>query len=153
VTTTNAATTQVTLSLTDDDHPMLGQFDGGRGQGTPTLFSFYVPKAGVYPLRLMWEQGQGGADCEWFSVGQGGNYILVNDARNTSALKAYQERTAPVQPILGLSVVGGAPVLTYTGTLQSADEITATFSDVPGASSPYAVPVGAAEKKFYRARN
>jgi hypothetical protein len=153
VTTTNAATTQVTLSLTDDDHPMLGQYDGGRGVGTPTLFSFYVPKAGVYPMRLMWEQGQGGGSCEWFSVDSLGNYVLVNDPTKPAALKAYQERTAPVTPVIGISLVGGSPVVTYAGTLQSADEVTATFGDVAGATNPYTVPVGAAAKKFYRARN
>jgi hypothetical protein len=153
VTTTNAATTQVTVSLTDDDRPMLGQYDGGRGQGTPTLFSFYVPKAGVYPMRLMWEQGQGGADCEWFSVDSVGNYVLVNDPNKPAALKAYQERTAPVTPTISISLTGGSPVVTYTGTLQSADEVTATFSDVAGAASPYTVPVGAAARKFYRTRN
>ncbi len=153
VTTTNAATTQVTLSLTDDNHPMLGQYDGGRGVGTPTLFSFYVPKAGVYPMRLMWEQGQGGGSCEWFAVDSLGNYVLVNDPTKAAALKAYQERTAPVTPIIGISLVGGSPVVTYTGTLQSADEVTATFGDVAGATNPHTVPVGAAARKFYRTRN
>ncbi len=153
VTTTNTATTQVTLSLTDDDRPMLGQYDGGRGQGTPTLFSFYVPQAGVYPLRLMWEQGQGGANCEWFSVDALGNYVLLNDPNNTAALKAYQERTAPVTPTISISLTGGSPVLTYTGTLQAASVVTGTYTNVTGAVSPYAVPTGTAGQSFYRTRN
>jgi len=153
VTTTNASTTQVTVSLTDDDHPILGQYDGGRGIGTPTLFSFYVPKAGVYPLRLMYEQGQGGGSCEWFSVDSLGNYVLVNDSSKPASLKAYQQRTATVTPTIGITLGAGGTVVTYTGTLLSADEVTNTFTEVIGATSPYTVPTAAAVKKFYRTRN
>jgi hypothetical protein len=40
--------------------------------------------------------------------------------------------------------------LTFTGTLQSADKVNGTWSDVPG-SSPQTVPMTAAAK-FYRAK-
>jgi hypothetical protein len=69
----------------------LGSFLGGRGQGTPTLFSFVIPAAGYYPFRLVWENGTGGANLEWFVVQPGGTYILVNDPSptNTTGITAY----------------------------------------------------------------
>ena len=151
--TTSAANT-ITVSLTDDDSPMLGQFDGGRGSGTPSLFSFYVPQAGLYPFRLMWEQGQGGADCEWFSLDNQGNSVLLNDANNSKALKAYRARTAPVTPVITSITLNGANVtVAYTGVLQQATAVTGPWSDVNGASSPsYTTSVADSARKFYRAR-
>ncbi len=52
---------------------ILGEFSGGRGSAD-TTFSFYVPAAGIYPVRMFWENGNGsasggnGANCEWFVV-------------------------------------------------------------------------------------
>jgi hypothetical protein len=57
--------------------------------------------------------------------------------------------------------VGGSPLTIETaviirwscaGTLQSADDVTGPWTDVPGATSPYAVATSAA-RKFYRVRN
>ncbi len=148
--TTNATTTQITVSLTDDASPMLGQYDGGRGAGTPTLFSFYVPQAGVYPLRLMYEQGQGGANCEWFSVDDQGNYVLVNDTANSKSLKAYRARTVQPAPTIGITKTAGNVVITYTGNLQAAEAITGPWSNVAG-SSPQTIPTTGTQK-FYRAQ-
>ncbi|HTH47483.1 MAG TPA: PA14 domain-containing protein, partial [Candidatus Limnocylindria bacterium] len=61
---------------------LLGQYNntGGRGAGVPgTLFTFVVQQAGVYPARLIWENGGGGSSLEWFSVKTNGSYVLVND--------------------------------------------------------------------------
>ncbi len=56
-----------------------------------------------------------------------------------------------VGPILGIAKDGANLKVTYTGTLQSADTVTGPFTDVTGATSPYAVtPSGA--MKFFRAR-
>ena len=43
----------------------LGQFDGGRG-AADTIFQFLVTAPGIYPFRLIWEQGTSGADLEWY---------------------------------------------------------------------------------------
>jgi hypothetical protein len=45
----------------------LGEFNGGRG-ATDSIFDFFVTQDGLYPFRLMWEQGQGGASVEWWEV-------------------------------------------------------------------------------------
>jgi hypothetical protein len=154
--TTNAATTQVTVSLGDDNSPMLGQYDGGRGASTDitnpgTLFSFYVPKAGLYPMRLLYFQGGGAASCEWFSLDSKGNPVLINDAANAASLKAYRARTETAVPTISIATSGANAVITFTGTLQSADDVAGTWSNVTGATSPMTVPLTQATKKFYRA--
>ncbi len=77
---------------------ILGQFNGGRG-ASDTLFTFAVTNAGIYPVRLLWENGTGGANCEWFSVvpagatpSAGSGYrVLVGDPdpTNTTGIVAY----------------------------------------------------------------
>jgi len=49
---------------------VLGQFDGGRG-ATDTTFVFNAPAAGLYPMRLIWEQGGGGGNVEWVKINPG----------------------------------------------------------------------------------
>ena len=56
-----------------------------------------------------------------------------------------------VTPTLGVAVAAGKVTLTYVGTLQSADTVNGTYSDVAGAASPFTVT--ATSNKFYRTRN
>jgi hypothetical protein len=57
----------------------LGEFDGGRG-AADTLFDFVVETAGYYPVRLLYWEGTGGANCEWFSENIAtGERILIGD--------------------------------------------------------------------------
>jgi hypothetical protein len=61
-----------------------------------TLFGFVVPTAGVYPLRLVYQQGNGGAAVEWFSVSSdnltvdGGTKTLVNDSNTAGSVHLYR---------------------------------------------------------------
>jgi hypothetical protein len=58
---------------------VLGQFDGGRG-ASDTIFDFLVEEDGYYPIRLLYWEGTGGANCEWFSVDlETGQKILIGD--------------------------------------------------------------------------
>jgi hypothetical protein len=52
---------------------------------------FYVQQSGLYPCRLIWEQGGGGASCEWYMQNTV-NYqrTLVNETAVTGFVKAYQ---------------------------------------------------------------
>ena len=74
---------------------VLGEFNGGRGEGSPTYFTIAVTNAGIYPVRLLWENGNGeagnGAGLEWFSVQPDGTKILVNDPdpTNTTGIAAF----------------------------------------------------------------
>ena len=75
---------------------VLGQFDGGRGaNGTGTQFTFVIQQAGIYPIRLIWMNGGGGSNIEWFSIQPNGTKILVNDSNEASAIKAYRNSTVP----------------------------------------------------------
>lgn len=91
--------TSVVVDPTDKFPLRLGFFDGGRG-AADTLFEVVVEKAGVYPFRTIWEEGQGGANLEWFSVAEDGKKILINDKGNPSAIKAYRVATGAGVPIV-----------------------------------------------------
>ncbi len=82
---------ELIASLTPDDTPALVS-PTLRGS-TDTIFSFIVPKAGVYPFRCVWFEGNGGANLEWFTVTTTGEKVLLNDTANPAALKAYRART------------------------------------------------------------
>lgn len=74
--------------------PVLGSYNGGRG-ASDTLFTIVVEEDGVYPIRLAWWEGGGGANVEFFSVTPTGEKILINDRSNANAIKAYSAGTVP----------------------------------------------------------
>ena len=49
-------------------------------------------------MRLLWVEGGGGANIEFFSVDDKGTKILINDPDNADAIKAY--RTADSAPYI-----------------------------------------------------
>jgi hypothetical protein len=137
---------------------VLGQADVGKG-ASDILFPVVVQQAGVYPLRLIWFNGTGGCNLEFFSV-TGGNRVLVNDLTKTTGpgpngggLRAWYANNALPLPTISEAMVSGQIVITFTGTLQSSTSLTpGSFTDVAGSpTSPYTVPSGA-PIKFYRAR-
>ena len=68
---------------------LLGDFNGGRG-ASDTTFLVAVPAAGTYPVRLAWENGGGGANCEFFSINGGVKYLVNDpDPTNTTGIAAY----------------------------------------------------------------
>jgi hypothetical protein len=91
----------------------LGAFEGGRGSALPdgsTEFEFLVEAAGVYAFRLIWYEGTGDADLEWFSVDRSTlgspavTRTLINDPA-AGSIKAYRNRegsptTGPNPPTL-----------------------------------------------------
>jgi hypothetical protein len=73
---------------------VVGSFDGGRG-AADTIFKFVVTKAGIYAVRLVWENGGGDANVEWFTAKPDGtNYVLINDTAN-GGIPAYASVGAP----------------------------------------------------------
>ncbi|MCD6338808.1 MAG: hypothetical protein J7M29_05440, partial [Verrucomicrobia bacterium] len=140
------------VSIGADASFKLGEFNDIRPTDD-TLFSFYIQEAGVYPLRCVYDEIGGGAAVEWFSVTKDGKKVLLNDGTDADALKCYRSRTwtPPERPTIGVSMEGGQVTIEFTGTLQSADEVTGPWTDVPDATSPYTVaPEG--PRKFYRAK-
>jgi hypothetical protein len=138
----------VMADIWPDDTPSLGSIVAV----VDTQFVVNVPEAGVYPMRMVWFEGGGGAHVEWYSVSSSGEKILLNDVSNPDALKTYQSRDyePPLEATITIDVnAEGEVVLTYTGTLQSADQADGPFDDVIGATSPY-VTAPTDTVKFYR---
>lgn len=138
------ATTDVNEALSDS----LGHHDAGGGTNE-TAFGFEVPVAGFHPMRLIWFEGGGGADVEWYSIADDGTRTLINAE---GGLKAYRSLVANPTPlacpgvgpvILASLNADGNVVLTFTGTLHSSDSVTGTFEPVEGATSPYTITVKA----------
>ncbi len=75
---------------------ILGEFEGSRG-AADTTFYINVPQAGVYAFRTTWENGNGGADIEWFTVKPDGTKVLVNDTAN-GGIAAYRAATVSTGP-------------------------------------------------------
>ncbi|MBK9139061.1 MAG: hypothetical protein IPM17_09915 [Verrucomicrobia bacterium] len=84
--------------------PVLGQFDGGRGTTADlpqSACDFVVAQDGIYPIRLLWFEGEGGASCELHNVEmQGNSSTLLNDRNRALHLKVYRQYTGSALPIL-----------------------------------------------------
>jgi hypothetical protein len=128
----------------------LGFADVGRG-ATDTIYNMVVTAPGIYPLRTMWWQGNGGGNCEWFSM-KNGVRTLLNDTNNPAGLRTWYGLSIAPAPELGIARNGGNIVLTYTGILQSADVVTGPYTDVVGATSPYSTPT-TGPAKYFRTRD
>lgn len=102
---------------------VLGVFDGGRGAGD-TTFDFLVTTSGVYTLRLIYEEGDGDASCEFYSVDLvTGQKILINDPASTNAIVSYRVLTGVPQP----------PYVRYVSPAAGATEVpldTAVVADI-----------------------
>jgi hypothetical protein len=143
------ATGETTVKIKADGSKKLAFNNGVANQS----FVFKIDQAGVYPLRLVWFEGGGGAHLEWYSFDDQGTRVLLNDRSNPKALKAFQTRAfvPPVNPEVTGVVEGSNLKLTFKGKLQSSDSLTGTYTDT-GATSPHSVPLGSsAGNKFYRA--
>jgi hypothetical protein len=132
----------------------LGEADQGKG-ASDVLFPVVVQQAGVYPLRLVYFQGGGGGNCEFFSV-TGTNRVLINDRTSTngpgpggSGLRAWYPR---LSLIVTIGPGAGQLTITFDGILQSAPAVTGPYTDVPGSpSSPYTFTPSASQQ-FFRSR-
>ena len=149
----------LTASIGADSSLKLGEFNGNGRGASDTLFGFVVPTAGVYPLRLVYQNGNGGAEIEWFSVANdalvlgGDTKTLVNDSSTAGAVLLYRATVAVTAPTVSVTAGGTEIVLTYTGTLESSDTVDGTYTPVAGAASPLHVPFSSGAAKFYRTRN
>jgi hypothetical protein len=98
---------------------LLGEFNGGRGS-SDTLFYVLVETAGIYPVRLLWYEGGGGANVEFFSVLQANpdaalQLIPINARGETGALTSYATTTAALPPaasVYPLANASGVPAHT-----------------------------------------
>ncbi len=83
-----------------DANLVLGVYEGGRGNGLPggaSEFEFQVLQDGVYGIRLIWYEGNGGANVELYSVDRDTfTRTLLNDTAKTGAVKAYRDRSTQI---------------------------------------------------------
>ncbi|MCD6338136.1 MAG: hypothetical protein J7M29_01980, partial [Verrucomicrobia bacterium] len=86
-----------------------GEYNGSRG-ASDTTFKIYIREAGIYPFRLVWENGGGGAAVEWFMVQDDGTKVLLNDAMTPGSLNVYP-RAASTPPYVKLV----SPAIDATG--------------------------------------
>ncbi len=89
---------------------ILGYYDGGKG-ASDVLFSVLVTEPGIYPIRLIWENGDGnlpdnGFNLEFFTV-KDGVKTLVNYA-SADAIKAYTTSAAAGPFVSNLTPLRGA---------------------------------------------
>lgn len=83
------------------DEIKLGEFDGGRG-ASDTVFKFTVTKAGVYPFRLIYEQGGGGYTVNWYTADNNdpSARVLLNDFGGLSAYRALKPGSVTTGPAI-----------------------------------------------------
>ncbi|HEX7861436.1 MAG TPA: PA domain-containing protein [Verrucomicrobiae bacterium] len=131
--------TGLRMTISAETAPVLSEANVGRGSDgsfyNGTLATINVPQAGVYPFRLLWMEGGGGANVEWYSITPEGEGILVNDRSNPRALRAFRARTAVTRPTLSLSRDGGTLSVEFTGTLQASSDLAGEWNNV-ATSSP-----------------
>ena len=108
------------LNPRDPASPVLGFFEGGRGPAD-SPFEVYIPAAGIYPMRTIWEEGGGGAALEWFSESLDGTRALLNDTANSpTALKTYQIPASALPAYVGVTTpAGGSKTLTRPSTVEA----------------------------------
>lgn len=101
--------------------PVLFSIDRGAG-AADFPFAFVVPEAGLYPVRIVYYQGGGDGNVEFFTYGANNEKIPVNADRPDS-IKAYSTAIAgPDAPrITKASIAGGNITIEWTGggTLES----------------------------------
>lgn len=160
------ATTEGGRSLTNGPNVQeVGVFSGGGGTLADNVqqngfMPIYVPQPGVWPFRLLWYEGTGGGNVEWFQANEQMAFALVNDNLNPNSLRAFRTRSAQppaatdalcapiVEPTISLSRSANAIVLTFDGTLQESTEVDGTYANVTATSPHTVTPTG--NRRFYR---
>jgi hypothetical protein len=123
----------------------VGECDCGR-TASDTIMNFVVSQAGVYPVRVIMEQGGGGASFEFFSVLNKTNRLLINDRNSPGSINAYMPSALRIVSdpadnavavgntgVFSVSLVPGTSRATYQW--QKAVPGSSEFSDIPGATS------------------
>ncbi|MRR10776.1 hypothetical protein EG831_12045, partial [bacterium] len=124
----------------------------GRGISTGVdagpIQRIIVDQPGVYPLRLLFENGGGGAGVEWYTR-QGTNLTLINDTapealkafQNATSSAAYVSRTSPIRGSTGVSPLSPISVTINDGD-RRVNESTVAMTVNGAASQPTVTRAG-----------
>lgn len=130
----------------------LGSFNDPAGRtAADTTFDVFIEQDGIYPFRLLYNQGTGPASLEWFTINVvTGQKILVNDLSNPNAVKAFREGVrrpyvASVKPFPG--AVGVQPKATIEigirdGDTQLVNNLVSLFLNGTSVQPTFAKPPG-----------
>lgn len=159
-----------------DNRALLTSFNSPRAASTQR-FPVFTQEGGVYPLRFIYQNGGGGASIEIYTIAEDGSLALLNDTDN-GGLASFRSGAAPSAPAtpdpilappgrgvptvpmlpsvfsLGVTGTDGGAEITWDViglTLQSSTDLV-TWTDVPGASSPFTPASDAGAIVFYRLR-
>jgi hypothetical protein len=118
------------------DAVLMSQVDGATANLT---FRCVVKDAGIYPVRVIWQEGGGGANLELFTVKPDGTRVLLNDTAN-GGYKCYRAGVAsnkPSAPTLVASSSGtvSAPTVASFGVLSNSTSYEFVFNAVKGGAS------------------
>jgi hypothetical protein len=113
----NAGSTNLTLGL----------FDAGRGDNTPTTFSFIVQTNGLYPMRLIYDQAEFGGNIELYSI-RNGQSVLLNDSSSTNGVRVYRTVTTPLT-ITILNPAHSGNTSTFSFLTQAGQNYTVQFKN------------------------
>ncbi|HOA62732.1 MAG: hypothetical protein KA191_17295 [Verrucomicrobia bacterium] len=97
---------------------VLGTYDGSRGAQVPSEFPVLVYQAGLYPVRLVYYDGGGGASLEFYTANNASapntlGRVLVNGTDDSDAVLIRAYRAAP--PTLGIQPDAGGLTISWDG--------------------------------------
>jgi hypothetical protein len=153
--TTNGSSPLVLRVSADDCSLNLGEYSGGRGS-SDTTFGLYVPQAGLYPMRLVWENGGGDANVEWFTINSNGTHLAINDA-TAGAIKAWRARVVSTgsAQVIKPTLSNGNVILSWTGEgeLEEALAINGPWNKSAFQNNPATIPAyPLSPVRFFRIR-
>jgi hypothetical protein len=96
---------------------VLGQFNGGRANTTPTDMFVTAPTNGFYPMNLLYFQEGSGGSLEFYSISNGVP-ILINDPTNPGSIKAFAAVT-PAVPVTILNPAHSGAITTFSFQTQA----------------------------------
>jgi hypothetical protein len=133
------------------DAVLMSQVDASTANLT---FRCSVTDAGVYPVRVIWQEGGGGANLELCTIKADGTRVLLNDF-SKGGYRCYRSGVAPDKPTqfsLAVSLTGSTVRITWSQagvTLQESADLK-TWTNLPNATSPYLPTTSGNKAKFYR---
>jgi hypothetical protein len=160
--TTDTSSPLIARITAQDCSTICGKYDNGRGVGDDgTQFTIQVPAPGVYPFRLIWENGGGDANSEFYTIDPAtGIRTLINDA--ACPVKAWINRNvhaAGALPAPALKAptldASGNVIISWTGEgeLWEAYSLTGPWFKSTYQSNPSAVvPTPLVAERFFRVR-